>query len=195
MSAIHDRRQGERGLTLVELLVTMVLFGVVSAICVAAFLSGSETVGRIDDDARGQGDQRIVAQRLSRDLREARGIDTPAVGVDPKGQLTVWIDANANYVKDVGEIVTWKLASTANPDGHYDVARSTNGGKSVIVGRALVSSIAFSYRNDSISTSPLPDASVDKANVVLVSTKYDAIVNNYLQTRQTTFETRLRNIQ
>ena len=195
MSARHERRHGERGLTLVELLVTMVLLGVVSAICVAAFLSGSNTVGRVDDDARGQGDQRVMSERLSRDLREARGIDTPAAGVDPKKQLTIWIDGNANYVKDVGEIVTWKLASTADPDGHYDVVRSTNAGNSLIVGRALVSSIAFSYRNASISTSVLPDASADKANVVVVATKYDAIVGNYLQTRQTSFETRLRNVQ
>ncbi len=194
MSGVAANRRAQAGFTLVELIVTVFLLAIVGAISVAAFNSGARTLGRVDDDARGLGDQRVLAERLSKDLREARGVDLPGAGVDPKSQLSVWIDYNANYVKDTGEVVTWKLNSTPDPSGHYDVVRSTNDGKSQVVGRALVSSIAFSYRNPVISPSPLPDASVNKATVVVVGTKYDAIINNYLSVRETNFETRLRNV-
>lgn len=76
------RRSSEAGLTLVELLVTTMLLGIISTIVISAFLTGSRTLGRVDDDVQGQGDQRIVSERILRALRGARGGSPDRRGTD-----------------------------------------------------------------------------------------------------------------
>lgn len=192
------RRDREQGLTLVELLVVVLLLAIVGAIVLAAFLTGSRTLGRVDDDVRGQGDQRIVSERLMRDLRQARGVEEPTAAeltADPdtaKRKLEIWIDYNANYVRETGEVVTWALSSTPDGEGHYNVIRSTDAGDTETVARALVSGIAFEYRNDQVAD--LQGADVDEASVVVVSMEYDAIVGAFLQKKYTTFDARMRNV-
>lgn len=192
------RRSSEAGLTLVELLVTTMLLGIISTIVISAFLTGSRTLGRVDDDVQGQGDQRIVSERILRDLREARGVEAPTAAEltsDPnvaKRKLTIWVDYNANYKRETGEVITWLLSTTTSTDGHYNVVRSVNDGTSQVVARALVSGIAFAYKND--KNSNLTGAAVSTASTVVVTMEYDAIVGAYLQKKYTTFDARMRNV-
>lgn len=186
-------------MTLVELMVTVLVMGIISAMSLAVFQSGSQTVGRVDDDVRGQGDLKIVTETLSRDLRAARGVDAdvlaiPATAPDYvptyKKRLKIWIDSDADYIKDPAEIITWQLGGTVDEDGHYDVRRLKGATGVQIVGRSLVSNIAFAYDNVAPSTT---SPGVLKAKVVSVTMTYDAIVGAYLQQKQTTFRVRLRN--
>ena len=193
-----SRRAGQAGLTLVELMVTTLLLGIIGTIVISTFLTGSRTLGRVDDDVQGQGDQRIVSERILRDLREARGVETPTAAdltADPdvaKRKLTIWIDYNANYKRETGEVVTWLLSTTTSADGHYNVVRAVNDGTSQVVARALVSGIAFAYRNDKNAT--LTGAAVSTASVVVVTMEYDAIIGAFLQKKYTTFDARMRNV-
>lgn len=191
-------RANQAGLTLVELLVTTMLLGIISTIVISAFLTGSRTLGRVDDDVQGQGDQRVVSERILKDLREARGVEAPTTAeltADPniaKRKLTIWVDYNANYKRETGEVITWLLSTTTSTDGHYNVVRAVNDGTSQTVARALVSGIAFGYKND--KNTNLTGAAVATASTVVVTMEYDAIVGAYLQKKYTTFDARMRNV-
>lgn len=194
-------RRTQSGFTLVEMLIATMMLGLIGAMCVAAFMSGSQALGRVDDDSRGQADQRNLVERMTQDLRQARGIDPGATSA----KLSVWIDYDADFARDANETVTWALSATANSSGHHDVVRTING-KNETIGRAVVSDIAFTYKRIAgtltMDTAPnLPDTTatpnvpVTDANVVLVRMEYDAIVNGYLQKKVTTVDSRLRNTQ
>lgn len=109
-----------------------------------------------------------------------------------KRKLTIWVDYNANYKRETGEVITWLLSTTTSTDGHYNVVRSVNDGTSQVVARALVSGIAFAYKND--KNSNLTGAAVSTASTVVVTMEYDAIVGAYLQKKYTTFDARMRNV-
>lgn len=109
-----------------------------------------------------------------------------------KRKLTIWVDYNANYKREIGEVITWLLSTTTSTDGHYNVVRSVNDGTSQVVARALVSGIAFAYKND--KNSNLTGAAVSTASTVVVTMEYDAIVGAYLQKKYTTFDARMRNV-
>ncbi|MEW6581901.1 MAG: prepilin-type N-terminal cleavage/methylation domain-containing protein [Actinomycetota bacterium] len=172
---------GQSGFTLVELLVVVLMAGILGAMALVTFTSGSEALGRADDDSRGQQDLRIVSERLSRDVRAARGVDAGSTGTS----LTIWIDADANYRKSPAETITWSLSTNPDDPKHFNVQRSTGAGDTATVGQALVSGIAFAY-----------DASdVTQSRVITVTMTYDAIVDAYLTQKQVTYKVRMRNVQ
>ena len=173
--------RGQRGFTLVELLLVVFVLGLIGAMTVVAFTSGQEALGRADDDSRGQQDLRTVSERLSRDIRAARGV---ADGSTPT-TLTVWIDSDADYVEDAAERITWTLAANPNDAKHFNITRAAGAGTAEVVGEALVSGIAFAYDN----------AVVTHARIVTVKMTYDAIVDAYLAKKETTFRIRMRNVE
>lgn len=189
-------RRDERGVSIAELLIAMAIFSLIGGVALGGLGSSSRSLGQVDDEVQGLQDLRTVTERVSRDLRQARGIvatyPTGAVleGVDVGGQVasdatkvTIWIDANSDYKESAAERVTWTLRAGANP-GQYDVVRLDNAGGKSVVGHSLVSNIAFSY------DSPPP-----KTRVVTVDMTYDAMPFRYATSRHTMFETRLRNVQ
>ena len=64
----------EEGFTLTELLIVMVVLGIVSTIVVVMFTRASESFLRADDESVGLGEAKTVLDRVSRDIRESRGI-------------------------------------------------------------------------------------------------------------------------
>ena len=174
----RDRRRGDEGLTLIELLVTMVLLGVVLGIAAAAFQATAKVYTATDDDATGLADARKVAERMGRDIRNARGVDAGATS----SQLVVWIDANSDYKRQASESITWQLAPSG--DGlHYDVIRKVGAATQVIEARSLVSQIAFSY-----------DRTPPNTQVVQTLVTYDSIVGRGANARTLYFAQRLRNV-
>ncbi len=190
-------RTDERGLTLVELLVAVALLSVIGTISVAAFMSGNRTFGFTDDDVRGQADLRIVTDRLARDLREARGINVGATA----SALTIWTDLDADYKKEIGEIITWEVVPGSGGTSHFDVKRSVDDGTSVVVGRAVIDAFAFSYADPDTPSAYLDltlaadNAKIPRVNTVTVAMTYDAIIGAYLGAKETTYKIRLRNVQ
>lgn len=175
----------EAGLTLVELLIVMVLMSVVSIIAFAALDNSNRIVANVDDETQGLADLKVVVERMSRDLRAARSVETPGT-LSPESALKVWIDYDSNYSQSSDELVTWRLAAGAGDD-QFDVIRETDeagDGDREIVGTKLVSDIAFSY-----------DPSVAAAKTVRVSMTYDAFPTRAAEDRVTEFEIRLRNAE
>lgn len=171
-------RRGDDGVTLIELLVTMVLLSIVLGIAASAFTATAKVYTATDDDATGLADARKVAERMGRDIRNARGVDAGAT----TSQLVVWIDANSDYKRQTDESITWKLV--ASGDGlHYDVIRKVGTATQVIEARSLVSQIAFTY-----------DQTPPNTQVVQTLVTYDSIVGRGASARTLYFAERLRNV-
>ena len=179
-------RQGsdDSGLTLVELLVTVMLMAIVGGIVLAATMDTHKVFRVNNDEAQGLADVKIVVERLGRDIRDARGVDTGATS----SQLTLWIDSNSNYRRDTSEIITWRIVdvsgSTCTTVGHCNVVRSAQGGADVVEARTLISNFAFEY-----------DIAAPNTRLVTVTMQYDAVRGQYgTGNRTVTFQDRLRNV-
>lgn len=190
------RRGRERGTTLIELLVTMILLGVVSTLVVGAVVQSSRVLTHTDDEEKGLQDAKVILDRLGRDVREAREVvcdggladptDPGSTDVACQAHLQVWIDSNSDYVREPTEVVTWRLVRNG---GHYDVWRvvgNGSGGSPVTSHReatTLILNIAFTYN-------PGPFASVNQVNLLMT---YDAIASGGSAPRDVAFSARLRN--
>jgi type II secretory pathway pseudopilin PulG len=127
-------RSGEdrdSGMTLVEILVGIVLFGLLGAVLLSVALATS----RVTDDTRQltnvNEESRLAMERLTRELRQATevvAVKLPSGPTDTTA-LTFWTDFDGNGVKDLNaadpEVLTYRwepaagrLTLTANdPDG------------------------------------------------------------------------------
>jgi prepilin-type N-terminal cleavage/methylation domain-containing protein len=177
-SRLRLRAAREDGLTLIELLVTMVLLAIVMSIALSAFVASSKVYTATSDDSSGLADARKVAERMGRDIRNARGVDPGAT----TSQLVLWIDYNSDYIRQPDESITW-LLQPSSVAGHYDVIRKVGTTSYIVESRSPVSQIAFTY------DVPAPDT-----KVVTASVSYDAFVGVGSGARQLYFVDRLRNV-
>jgi type II secretory pathway pseudopilin PulG len=189
------RLRGESGVTLVEIAITLAIFSMVSALLMNTLATTSTATAHVDDQNRGLADLQTVSERMSRDLRVARGIDTGATA----SQLTIWIDSDSDYKRETEESVTWRIKCRSGIDcgsdeRQYDVERvvgDPDEPQSVhVVGQSLVSGIAFEYLLDGVAT-----LDHQAATSVKVSMQYDAIVDAFAKLNIVDFEVRLRNVQ
>jgi Tfp pilus assembly protein PilW len=111
--------QPDAGVSLIETIVGMFLTALLGLIVMQAFIASSKGARHVADDAAVQQYQQTVVERLSRDLRVARGVD---VGSNAT-QVIIWVDSNSDYARDPGEIVTWRMAVVA---GKCSISRSTD---------------------------------------------------------------------
>lgn len=180
-------------MSLIELLVTMSLLSVVSALVLLGVQQASRVFVQTDDENRGLGDAKVVLDRLSRDIREARAVVCDGGLADPKdatsfdpncaAHLQLWIDDNSNYLQDDGEVVTWWLER--NDDGvHFDVLRRAGNGTPKVEASALIVRTLFEY-----NTPGEPES----ANLVTVKMTYDAMSDRGVAERKATVSVRLRN--
>ena len=188
MKAFRGDRSSELGLTLVELLVTMVLMGVVGTLVTSAVVNASQGLIHVEDENKGLQDAKVILDRMSRDARHARSIVCNATVADPSCEkhLELWIDKNSDYVPSDDEIVTWQLEQ--DPDGdHFDVYRVVGTGTSATRQRqasTLIVETLFRYE---------PGKTVEQSQVVKMTLTYDAKVGLGTDERQAHFTARLRN--
>jgi prepilin-type N-terminal cleavage/methylation domain-containing protein len=178
-------------MTLIELLVAMTLLGVVSSLVLVGVQQASRVLTHTDDENRGLQDAKVILDRLSRDIRQARGVVCDGAGGDSycRQHLQLWIDEDSDYLQDPDEVVTWKLED--NTDGeHFDVWRVQGVSPATPVRRlqasALIVKTLFSYD---------VGADVDPSPARLVSLKmqYDAIVGRGVEIKEAAVSVRLRN--
>ena len=187
------RLRDQAGTSLVELSIAMALLAVIGAVLMNSMDTASRAAASIDDQNRGLADLQVVTERMSRDLRIARGVDPLAT----TSQLTLWIDKDSDYKRDTDESVTWRIrcrsgVDCGTVDRQYDVERvvgPVSTGAVQVVGQSLVSDIAFEYVVNGASVMP------EQATAVQVSMQYDAIVDAYAAKKTVDFEVRLRNVQ
>jgi prepilin-type N-terminal cleavage/methylation domain-containing protein len=209
----RTRLRDSGGMTLVELLVAMTLLGVVSSLVVVGVRDAVRIMTQSDDENRGLQDAKVILDRLSRDIREARGVvcddPDPAPGapvVDAQGLPTrcpdhvqLWIDDDSDYLEDAAEVVTWQLSP--NADGvHFDVWRcrgalgtdpcdgDATGVERRLQASALIVRTLFNYANAAgVAVEP------EDATLVRLRMDYDAIVGRGVDVKQASVSVRLRN--
>ena len=181
----------DAGMTLIELLVSMVLLGVVSSLVVVGVAQASRVLTHTDDENRGLQDAKIILDRLSRDIRQARGVTCDGAGGDTycKEHLQLWIDSDSDYVQDPEEVVTWKLANNADGE-HFDVWRIQGIAPATPTQRlqatALIVKTLF-YYDVGANKDPSP------ARLVSLKMEYDAIVGRGINIKEAAVSVRLRN--
>lgn len=176
------------GLTLVELLVTLVLTGVVGSLVLAAVVRAGDVLVHTEDENKGLQDAKVILERMSRDVRQARGVVCDAAAADPTCQfhLQLWVDGNSDYLKEDAEVITWELKD--NPDGeHFDVFRTQGLGAGAIERRqasTLIVKTVFAYETGK---------PIEKSQVVQIGMTYDALVGRGTNERKAALTVRLRN--
>ncbi len=187
----------DRGATLVETLVVLLILGVVVTALTTALVTTSRHLRADEDEARGLADVRVVVERLGRDIRDARGV---AAGAD-EHHLVLWIDYDSDYRQQADETVTWELRASDSP-GHFDVHRSVPGGVTVREAGTLVSDLAFCYSVSADAAgpgaclpTPVTPAQADAVRLVGTSLAYDAVLSGGTGRRGVEFATRLRNVE
>jgi len=173
------RSGADDGVTLIELMVTVVLLSIVMTIAVGAIIASSRVFTATDDDSTGLADARKVAERMGRDIRNARGVDAGAT----TSQLVLWVDANSDYKRQPDEAITWVLVPSVGSPGHFDVIRKVGTSSQIIESRTSVSQIAFAY-----------DVAAPKTQVVTANVTYDAFIGAGSGARELYFVERLRNV-
>lgn len=176
MSPARGGRQ--RGISLIELLVCVAVGGTLAALSLSGFMTGLNALGRTDDDARGQADATIAAQRMSRDLRQARAVEAGSTG----SAINLWVDGDGDAVKGPSEAVTWRATPIAGT-GRLRLERVDGTGARAEVMTTLVSSGVFGYGA----------AGASAARVVTVRLEYDAVEGGYATPKRLVFKSRLRN--
>lgn len=216
-------RRDAVGMTLIELLVAMSLLGVVSSLVVVGVRDAVRVMTHTDDENRGLQDAKVILDRLSRDIRQARGVvcnepvttgpvlvpedvdnnpATPAVLVHSRcpDYVQLWVDDDSDYLQDDGEVITWQLA--ANGDGiHYDVWRCKGAllaaepcdGTATGVERRLQASALIVRTLFNYQDFDGTAVQPEAANLVRLRMDYDAIVGRGVDVKQATVSARLRN--
>jgi type II secretory pathway component PulJ len=169
----------------------MALLSMVSSLVLVGVQQASRVMTRSDDENRGLQDAKIILDRLSRDIRQARGVVCDGAAGDTycSQHLQLWIDADSDYVTDPEEVVTWKLED--NPDGeHFDVWRVQGVSPAIPTQKrqasALIVKTLFSYDVG-------PDVDPSPARLVTLKMEYDAIVGRGTDIKQASVSVRLRN--
>jgi prepilin-type N-terminal cleavage/methylation domain-containing protein len=196
----------DAGMTLIEVMVTMTLIGILGAIMLGGVQDNSRLNTITKDESQGLADVKKVVERLGRDVRSARSLNQGAT----ESQLVLWIDLNSDYIKTADEVVTWQLIKETEDGVQYNVIRQTEGGEPVTQARTLVSGIAFCYWTESAEpnqadcTGSLPassaagglsEADAARTRLVTTITSYDAMPTAGTNTRQVSFSSRLRNVE
>ncbi|MDQ1615817.1 MAG: hypothetical protein QOJ60_1756 [Actinomycetota bacterium] len=185
---VREHRAADAGITLVELLVTMILLAVVSTLVTSAVINAAQGLTHADDETTGLSDAKVILERMARDAREARSLvcDGAALDATCNSHLQLWIDSNSDYVKQSSEIVTWQLQPDADGQ-HFDVIRIQGSGVGAVTKReasTLIVKALFGYETGK---------TVAQSQIVYITMSYDAIVGRGTAQRQVVFTARLRN--
>ena len=174
----------ELGMTLVELLVGMMITVLVLALGLTVFVSTTRTEVHTEQDSRALLELRTAADRLTREMREARLL-CPLIGAETTADtVRFWVDADFdNLDACVGtEQVVWRIRSGA--------LERTSAAGGATVDRAAENLQAGSQFNYSYPT-PVssPTSEVTTIGVILVA---DVDADRYADERRVETEIRLR---
>jgi prepilin-type N-terminal cleavage/methylation domain-containing protein len=113
----HDRRPvAEQGMTLVELITTVALLSVVTAIFLSVLVSVQNTVAREERRSRANERLRLAVQQLDREVRSGNVLRDPAAEIDDPAHgrvaggmgLRVYTQANAD-TRGGNRCVQWRI--------------------------------------------------------------------------------------
>lgn len=109
------RSPRDAGVTLVEVLVAMVVFGIFSTVLLGFALSTATVTEEIRATADVTEESRLAIERMSRELRQASAVEAvtlEGVGSSSTTALTIWTDFNGNQLRDLSdtdpEVLTYR---------------------------------------------------------------------------------------
>jgi prepilin-type N-terminal cleavage/methylation domain-containing protein len=121
------RRRGAKGFTLIELSISMLLFGVLSSLFVGVIIVATRSLRQTQQFSDINEDARLMLNRMSLEIRTAQDIEAVTNPYDPSAptghgytpggdtSLEVWDDVNDNGVRDTSgpdlELVTYKYVA------------------------------------------------------------------------------------
>ena len=199
LHSLRDRLlRSDRGLSLIEVIVTMVLLAVVGSLMVGAVSQSAKVFVNNSDENRGLQDAKVVLDRMGRDVRNARGVLCDGGLADPSdstssdtgcaAHLQLWIDSNSDYIQQNAEVITWRLRKSSDQT-HFDVLRITGNGLAGNVPTTQVEATSLIVRTLFTYDTTTPS----KATLVNLRMRYDAIVGAGTDIREAVFSARLRN--
>ena len=109
MPARRRISRDQRGLTLVELLVTIVLLGIVMAICVQVFVTIGRTVATTDQNSQNTDQARLAVQQIDRQVRSGNVLYNPAAETPAGFALRVYTQANGYQ-----RCVQWRITKATS---------------------------------------------------------------------------------
>lgn len=191
MTGRRSRRcRDERGFSLIEVTIAMSMLVILMVMSLTMVVSVRKVFVTNDDEATGQTDVRTAVERLGRDIRSARGIDTGATA----SRLEIWVDSNSDYRRVASEIVVWELQAAGG--GQFNVLRAENG-NATITAETIIDQLAFCYRIDATSpclSTPLSAADARRVRVVESVMRYDSRTTTGSNARNLVVTERLRNV-
>ncbi len=133
--AITSLRERQEGFTLVELMVTVAIMGVVATAVTSVAINAFNTTTTITNRRDVFNDGRIALDRLSKQLRQGESIDQVA---STASSVTF-----STYIDGVAKTVVWRVNGSASP---YELQESRDGGTTFnTIVSALGSSSVFTY--------------------------------------------------
>jgi Tfp pilus assembly protein PilW len=185
MRSLRQRARGEDGVSLAEMMVAIFLTALIGLIVMQAFIASSKGARHVSDDATVQQQQQTTVERISRDLRVARGIDSTSNAT----KVVVWVDGDSDYAREPGETVTWTLQSVS---GRCQLVRSTDTGTSKVISTTIANAAcgsAFTYYDGTGSVA----ANTTTTTRIDVSLSFRS-PNSSAPARQSQFSLRMRNV-
>jgi type II secretory pathway pseudopilin PulG len=172
------RLRGEDGVGIVELIVTIVLLGIIGTATTSIVVS-SIRVERVTDDLRTNLDEaRVAAERMRRDVREARRIyvTSPEGLTSGSSQLAFWRDANQDQLQQTSEQVTYRFAAEPDGSGRLErrVASDPSGEWRVIARRLDLSVDGAGKARSRFELSPAPPKTSGVTMVLTVKARPSA---------------------
>jgi type II secretory pathway pseudopilin PulG len=156
--------QGDEGISLVELLVTMIVFGVLSAVVINLYISATRSVNATSSSSQNTQAAGNIMNELSRVIRSATdnpvtgGGSNPAIsnGTSRSLSLYSYVDANAittlpSYVQFTVDATTgqiheqrWPAKVSSTGLFTFDTSKAPSFSR-ILPGRIATSSTLFSY--------------------------------------------------
>jgi len=159
--AIHRRFAGERGVTLSEMMVVLVILGIVLAGMTTLFVSASKSHVDQSNRVEAQQNARLALDGLRREIRCAS-----AVTVNSASSLTVTLPGYCQKPVAASEApFTWCAAGASPPYALWRYAGSACSGTGMRKAKSLASNTIFTYNRATagpvqMPASPAPGASV-----------------------------------
>ena len=178
--------RSERGVTLVELLVTMVLLSVVTGSLILGVMAIYRGTRYTNQDSDTLGALRTTLDRFEKEVRHARLIFT---GSDEK-HVYVWVDGDGDYRQDLSEKIHWEIAQIGASDRAQFVRYTDADPTERSLSQDLIfdeDETNFAYNNN--AGDPLEEST----SIVILLTALGE--GNLSEKRSVTTEVRLRNAE
>jgi prepilin-type N-terminal cleavage/methylation domain-containing protein len=132
--------RGERGVTLVELLIVMAVSAIVATVAYAGLDGATRTDDFTREDAEALVSLRTGMDRLEKELRQARTVYDDSTSTT----VRMWVDYDRDSQQDPVERVSWILAAG---DSGWELTRDTDAGSGDYFATGnLLSGSQFTYQ-------------------------------------------------